>query len=75
VEKMKKSFYVVTVGHEIGIYHSWDAAYSATEGYPKNRVEKFDNYDDAKEAYESCSRFGYLTKKTYQWSPNIPPRR
>lgn len=72
---MEKTFYVVTVGHEIGIYYTWHAAKKAISGYPKNVVERFDNYDDAKKAYENCSRFGYSTKKTYQWSPSKPPRR
>lgn len=72
---MKKAFYVVTVGNEVGIFSSWDKAYKAIDGYPINLVKKFDNYDDAEKAYKSCSRFGYSTKKTYEWSPNIPIRR
>lgn len=47
----KKKYYVVWVGHEPGIYHSWAECQLQIKNYPNARYKSFDNVHEATEAF------------------------
>lgn len=53
MSKNNKKFYVVWVGHKPGIYTSWDACKSQTDGFPAARYKAFPTKAEAEAAFKS----------------------
>lgn len=47
----KNKFYVVWVGHEPGIYRSWEDAQEQVNGYPGAQFKSYNDIDEATAAY------------------------
>lgn len=47
----RKKYYVVWVGHDTGVYDSWEECELVTKGYPGARFKSFPSREEAVEAY------------------------
>lgn len=55
---MAKKYYVVWVGHDTGVYDSWEECQLQTQGFPGARYKGFSTLEAAISAYRNESRVG-----------------
>ena len=46
-------WYVVWIGHEPGLYPSWDKCKAQVDNYPGAKYKAYDTLAEAREAYEA----------------------
>ncbi|MCH5347328.1 MAG: ribonuclease H family protein [Muribaculaceae bacterium] len=51
MSRPRKKYYVVWVGHDTGVFDSWEDAQEQVVGYPGARYKSFNSRDEAIEAY------------------------
>ncbi len=62
---MKKKYYVVWVGRQIGVFDTWEDCKSQTHGYPQSEYKSFVTREEAEKAFQSKSS-EYLGKDKFE---------
>ncbi len=72
--KPKNNFYVVWLGHNTGIFTSWDACREQINGFPGAQYRGFQTRAEAEQAFKSGYYAGMKKKEVKKADPTLRPK-
>lgn len=66
----KQKYYVVWIGHQPGVYETWDACQSQTNGYPEAKFKSYSSRQEAEQAYHD----GWKKRWGQSWDRPLPAK-